>query len=248
MRFKSVLSALGIAMAIVISLDYVSVAATGKSFLLGRTNSSAGQTTLTRTKPGTTLPLTARTGSAPLKVSGTTKATNLNADLLDGLDSSALSTRREPLRIASATPIPSRTVELSTDSTHPTSVLTLPLVVPAECGAATRHTYLVEQEMWFWGSGIAELSLTVDSTTHQFGPGTAAIGLTELNNSATSRSLVLSPGAHTVRVLVNASATSTNAYDPALRAIDLGYDCSAGPVTRPNAGRLSSRPGGVPGR
>ena len=64
------------------------VAATAKSVLLGRTNKATTTTTISNSK-GTPLALTAKKGSAPLKVSSSTKVAGLNADQLDGLSSSS---------------------------------------------------------------------------------------------------------------------------------------------------------------
>ena len=64
------------------------VAATGGKFILGQAN-SAGSTTGLTNKSGTALALTSKAGTAPLKVSGTTKVANLNADQVDGKSSTA---------------------------------------------------------------------------------------------------------------------------------------------------------------
>jgi hypothetical protein len=63
-------------------------AATGGSFILGKSN-SAGATTSLSNANGTALSLNSKSGTASLKVNRTTKVTNLNADLLDGADISA---------------------------------------------------------------------------------------------------------------------------------------------------------------
>lgn len=88
LRLKTILTTLFATLMLVVGLDYVAVAATGKGFVLGRSNSAGTQTTLTRTTAGTTLQLNSKAGSAPLKVNRPVKATNLNADLLDGKDQS----------------------------------------------------------------------------------------------------------------------------------------------------------------
>lgn len=62
------------------------VAATGGTFLLGKSNSASTPTSLTNSS-GTALVLNSKSGTPPLKVNNTTKATNLNADQLDGIDS-----------------------------------------------------------------------------------------------------------------------------------------------------------------
>ena len=70
----------------------VTMAATGGTFLLGKSNSAGATTSLTNSA-GTALSLNSKAGTAPLKVNRTTKVSHLNADLLDGLDSSALQRR-----------------------------------------------------------------------------------------------------------------------------------------------------------
>jgi hypothetical protein len=63
-------------------------AATGGNFILGRSN-SAGATTVLTNGNGSALSLNSRAGTPSLKVNRTTKVTNLNADQLDGLNSSS---------------------------------------------------------------------------------------------------------------------------------------------------------------
>jgi hypothetical protein len=67
-------------------------AANGGSLVLGHKNSATKTTTL-KNKKGTALSLKSKAGTAPLKVSNNTLVTNLNADLVDGLDSTALQTK-----------------------------------------------------------------------------------------------------------------------------------------------------------
>ncbi len=67
----------------------IATAATGGTFLLGRSNYATTRTNLTNTE-GTALALTSKTGTPPLAVSNSTKVSRLNSDLLDGLDSTAL--------------------------------------------------------------------------------------------------------------------------------------------------------------
>jgi hypothetical protein len=64
-------------------------AATGGTFVIGKANKETTTTSLTRTTAGAPLTLVAKAGSAPLAVSSTVKVAKLNADLLDGKDSTA---------------------------------------------------------------------------------------------------------------------------------------------------------------
>lgn len=64
-------------------------AATGGKFILGHTNKANQATTLTTTGSGPALRLNSRAGSPALSVSNETRIAKLNADKVDGLDSSA---------------------------------------------------------------------------------------------------------------------------------------------------------------
>jgi hypothetical protein len=64
------------------------VAATGGTFILGRSNTAGTVTTLSNAN-GSALSLNSKLGTSSLRVNRTTKVPNLNADLLDSLNSSA---------------------------------------------------------------------------------------------------------------------------------------------------------------
>ena len=64
------------------------VAATGGSFILGRSNTASTLTTLSNAN-GSALSLNSKAGTPSLRVNRSTKVPNLNTDLLDSLDSSA---------------------------------------------------------------------------------------------------------------------------------------------------------------
>ena len=79
--------------ALVIALSGTAVAATGGAFSLGRTNTTTANTIIKNTK-GTTIVFDAKKGIAPFSVNGNkVKVPGLNADLLDGLDSTKLQLR-----------------------------------------------------------------------------------------------------------------------------------------------------------
>jgi hypothetical protein len=66
------------------------IAANGGNFLLGRSNTATAVTTLIKSGVGPALQLVVPAGQPPLRVNATAgKATNLNADKLDGQNSSA---------------------------------------------------------------------------------------------------------------------------------------------------------------
>jgi hypothetical protein len=160
-KLKTLGSALVIALVLVTCADYVSFAATGKSLILGKANYANRATSLSRSTSGAALKLhTASSSNAPFATNAKGKVANLNADKLDGLDSSALVKHRTPITVLSAAPIPGRQVAVGSTATV---VQALALTVPAECGTNTRHTYLVEHQAWWSGSNqVVELSLAVD--------------------------------------------------------------------------------------
>jgi len=80
------------ASAIVVSGAGVGYAANGGSFLLGRVN-DATQTTILNNSASTPLKLVGPAAKAPMVVSSDAKVNRLNADLVDGLDSSAFQRR-----------------------------------------------------------------------------------------------------------------------------------------------------------
>ncbi len=241
MHLKSFLSALAIAMAVVLGLDYVSLAATGKSLLLGRSNSANAITSLTRTTNGPALSLNSRPGQPGLRVNRPVKVPNLNADRVDGLDSAVFARKQAPLAYQrDDTP---RYVAVAGFTT----VREIALTVPGECGPDTRHRYLVEHTAWWTrtADALIEVSLTVNSIAHQFGPGTSAGKVAPFANTASSRLLTLAPGPATVRMIADAiGGSGVTATDAVLQVTDLGYDCAGGPVSRPAAGRAPIRPTG----
>lgn len=86
MRIRSVLTTVLVALMLVVGADYVALAAGGSSFLLGKTNKTAKQTTLVRTGSGPALKLKTKPSAPPLKVTSKKMVKKLNADKLDGLD------------------------------------------------------------------------------------------------------------------------------------------------------------------
>ncbi len=93
-HLKSLFTVIGAVTVLVLAANTVAMATTGHSFLLGKSNSANKATSLSRTTSGTVLNLHSKASSnAPLSVNGRGKVANFNADLLDGLDSSALQNR-----------------------------------------------------------------------------------------------------------------------------------------------------------
>jgi hypothetical protein len=91
---KSTLTVLGAVVVLLLAGNTIALAATGKALIAGKTTKAAKVTGLTRTTNGPALAVrTKRTTDAPLVVNGRGRVTNLNADTVDGLDSSALRPR-----------------------------------------------------------------------------------------------------------------------------------------------------------
>jgi len=78
--------------ALFFAMSGTAYAATGGTFLIGKSNYATTATGLTNSA-GTALSLASKTGYPPLAVNQTVKVSRLNADLLDGVDSSALQRR-----------------------------------------------------------------------------------------------------------------------------------------------------------
>lgn len=75
-------------LALFIALGGTAYAANGGTFLLGRSNAASLTTTLTNSGASPALTLRPRSGLPPIASSSRVKSPNLNADLLDGVDSS----------------------------------------------------------------------------------------------------------------------------------------------------------------
>jgi hypothetical protein len=92
-KLKTFLTVIGAVTILVLAANSAVYAATGGKFILGQTNKAGKVSTLQRTKSGPALNLvTKSSAAAPMTVNGKGKVTNLNADTVDGLDSSALRT------------------------------------------------------------------------------------------------------------------------------------------------------------
>jgi hypothetical protein len=92
--------------ALTIGVAGVGYSATGGSLVLGSANSANRTTTLAGTA-GPALSLKVPAASAPLAVSNAVKVSRLNADLLDGVDSSAFQRKGAVVRVSDPTFTPS---------------------------------------------------------------------------------------------------------------------------------------------
>jgi hypothetical protein len=91
---KTSLTVIGAVVVLLLAGNTVAYAATGGKFFLGKTNKADQVSTLKRTTSGAALNLVTKSSSnAPLTTNGKGKVANLNADSLDGKDSSAFQTK-----------------------------------------------------------------------------------------------------------------------------------------------------------
>jgi hypothetical protein len=89
--FKTALTVIGAITVLLLAGNTVAYAATGGKFFLGKTNFANKQSTLVRTTSGPALKLATKYASnPPLATNGRGRVANLNADMVDGLDSSTL--------------------------------------------------------------------------------------------------------------------------------------------------------------
>jgi hypothetical protein len=84
---------LAVILALVFGAASMALGANGKPFLLGRSNVATAVSTLIKRGPGPALSLRVGANQPPMVVNSAGKVANLNADQLDGLDSSQLAPR-----------------------------------------------------------------------------------------------------------------------------------------------------------
>jgi len=93
-RIPTLLAVIGATTILVLAANTAALATTGHALLIGRFNSSTHATTISRSTSGAALSVHTHSRlNAPLAVNGRGRVANLNADLVDGLDSTALRTR-----------------------------------------------------------------------------------------------------------------------------------------------------------
>ncbi len=105
-------------------------AATGGKFIIGKANSETSTTTLSNSR-GTALALNSKAGTPPLKVNRTTKVPNLNADRLDGKDSTAFALSSATLGTVTGVGSPTDFDDDGTDDA---------IVATAQCPAGSQLT------------------------------------------------------------------------------------------------------------
>ncbi|MFJ9315330.1 hypothetical protein ACIRN4_14155 [Pimelobacter simplex] len=168
---RPVAFAAGALMALVLGSG-TAVAATGGKFILGKTNTAAATTVLKNSK-GTAIQFTSKPGTPSFKVSNSTKVPGLNADLLDGSDSSAFA-----LTSGQTNTVLGLTFPLDVDDDGLDDLL----VSIATCPAGTKLTggggddYTndgslfanspVDRQSWFVSSTTTDLSATDDVVSY----------------------------------------------------------------------------------
>jgi len=88
-RTASMVFGLALVLALLFGVASMAFSATGKPFILGKNNSATETSKLMKNGAGAALSLLVGENQPPLKVNSDAKVANLNADLLDGQDSSA---------------------------------------------------------------------------------------------------------------------------------------------------------------
>ncbi len=81
---------LAVVLALVLGLASAAFGADGRPFVLGKENLASSLSTLVKQGPGAALSLVVEQGQPPLKVNSSEKVASLNADKVDGLDSTQL--------------------------------------------------------------------------------------------------------------------------------------------------------------
>jgi hypothetical protein len=97
-RLKTFLTVIGAVTILVLAANTVAYAATGGKFILGKTNKANKVTTLKRTTSGAALNLVTKPSTtAPFTVNSNGTVANLNADMVDGHDTSYFASRSQVL-------------------------------------------------------------------------------------------------------------------------------------------------------
>jgi hypothetical protein len=110
-HLKTFLTVIGAVTILVLAANTAVYAATGGKFILGKTNKANKVSTLKRTTSGPALSLkTTSNSAAPMTVNGSGKVANLNADKVDGYDSSSMVNSTRVYTIPNKTNVTSFTV------------------------------------------------------------------------------------------------------------------------------------------
>jgi hypothetical protein len=197
-------------------------AATGGTFLLGRSNGANQLTKLTNTR-GTALSLVSPRKSPPLAVSNSRKVTRLNADLLDGLSSTAFQRHfRATIVVSPGATARSGGTALKAAVNGISDTNTKPLLIQLEPGTYDlgAGSLRVKRNVAIVGSGPGVTSIT--SSAH--GPGLGAPFTGTVNmvpHSSLSRVTVLNTSTNSVSQSIGLAVDSTASGVVSLRDVNL---------------------------
>jgi hypothetical protein len=222
MRVKSILSALGIACAFVIGLDYVSFAATGHSLILGQLNQANAKTVIQRTNNGPAAGFVTRPGQAPFTVNRTTKVANLNADLVDGRHASSFANNNTlhvyRFTVAQGSAASSHTFNVPGTLPSGKYLATYSVTAAGLAGTAAAPVNL-----------FCEFTQTVGSTDHDTVFGTA-VAISTTNVGVNGTGLVDTANGNTLHLICISSASTW--YTPAAVSIfGINFDAMPAEIT-----------------
>lgn len=119
-HLKTTLAVLGAVTVLVLAGNTISMAATGKAFILGKGNTASTATALKRTTNGPAMKIvTRRAADVPFAVNGKGKVPNLNVDRLDGKDSTAFASAASVAALNARQPIARGFVSTGAGGTNP---------------------------------------------------------------------------------------------------------------------------------
>lgn len=206
------------------------VAATGGTFVLGRSNTATTTTVLANTG-GTALSLSSPSGRAPLAVSNSVKVARLNADQLDGLDSAALQRRISGTCSGSAlTAVTSagavscrvfqapliRTLVVSPGGTPAAGGAALIRALAAITTASVSNPWLVHLEPGDYDLGAATLVMRPFVDLEGSGPGVTTIRSAPATAQVDGKAGVVQVvGSSELRDVTVAASTASSGIDPA---------------------------------
>ncbi|MGO4258744.1 hypothetical protein [Marmoricola sp. RAF53] len=218
-HLKSALTVIGAVVVLVLAGNTIAIAANGKGFLIGKINSGTKITTLKRTTAGTALKIqTKSAANSPLQVNGSGKVANLNADKLDGLDSTALQTRSYEF---------TRAVSVAT------TAFTMTIPVPAGTYLVSYSAFLAGATGTTVGCYVYRSAPTRYVAESRFSSGTQTPGLT-------GSGLVSVGAGQTLQLLCSAGAAFTTFAAEPIQVVATKVDTSSTATARlaPGAARV----------
>ena len=144
-KLTTLLTVIGAVTVLVLAADTIVFAAAGKALLGGKTNKTSKVTTIKRKSAGPALKVVTKSkADAPFAVNGTGKVANLNADTVDGVDSTALTTTAYDFTVPVSTPM--STVDVMIPVANGTYLLNYSAYLASGGGAAQAFCELRSSE------------------------------------------------------------------------------------------------------